>query len=535
MPVELGAEFIHGLPPETWSLIKQAGLSTFENEGSTYRFDGSRLTAASEQEQPGTAERALEDMTRWVQKHPGGRDLSFIEYVKAQAVDPLAAQAAGNYVEGFNAADQRWISVAALARQQAAEDAITADRLFRVEAGYAAIPNFLAGQFVAAGGVLILDAPVKRMSWKRSAVSVEIARGGGDPQYHSDRAIITVPLGVLHARTIEIVPRPADVLFQADRLKMGAVVHLAFVFKEKFWDPQMSFLFAPGESPPTWWTPVPHEAPLLTAWAGGPKAELLLKLIKADGDAGELLDRALATLAKIFALPMADIRSMLSSWHMHNWQSDEYARGAYSYVPVGALDAPEKIRIPVDDTLYFAGEHTDVAGHWGTVHAALASGAHAADQIIAATGAEARRSVPIDPRRYGLLGIQQRKIGLMTSAPDAIKLDAKYGDREQHDDQRHVSKRKIAQYRCGHDSGPRTFGKPHPGEDQAAHEDTEARDALLHKERGGEIQTFRTLMRANLVFLHRIGQHRCHQRTRHDAHGAEREGKEQQNRQQRRR
>lgn len=386
MPVELGAEFIHGLPPETWSLIEQAGLSTVEIEGFTYRFDGSRLTAADEQEQPGTAERVLEDMTRWVQTHPGGRDLGFIEYVEAQAVDPVAARAAGNYVEGFNAADQRWISVAALARQQAAEDAIAADRLFRVEAGYAAIPKFLADQFVAAGGVLILDAPVKKMRWKRSAVSVEIARGGGDPQYHSNRAIITAPLGVLHARTIEMVPRPADVLFQADRLKMGAVVRLTLAFKQKFWDPRMTFLFAPGESPPTWWTPAPHEAPLLTAWAGGPKAEQLLKLITADGDAGALLERALSTLVKIFALPPARIRQMLSSWHMHNWQSDEYARGAYSYVPVGALDAPEKIRTPVEDTLYFAGEHTDVAGHWGTVHAALAAGACAAHQIIAAAG-----------------------------------------------------------------------------------------------------------------------------------------------------
>ncbi len=124
--------------------------------------------------------------------------------------------------------------------------------------------------------------------------------------------------------------------------------------------------------------------PLLTAWAGGPKAESLLKLITADGDASALRDLSLATLAKIFSRPLPDVRRMLSSWHMHDWQSDAYARGAYSYVPVGALDAPGKMRNPVEDTLYFAGEHTDVAGHWGTVHAALASGADAAARIIAA-------------------------------------------------------------------------------------------------------------------------------------------------------
>jgi monoamine oxidase len=380
--VELGAEFVHGLPPETWALIKQAALSTFEIDGSVLRFDGTRLMAATEQQGP--AENALQEMSQWLQKQPSGSDLSFAEYLEVQALDPLTARAAGNRVESFNAADQQRISVASLVKQQAAEDAIGADRLFRLEAGYAALPNFLAEKFIAAGGTLILEAPVKKIVWKRSAVSAETTRAGGDFHFHSNRAVITVPLGVLQARSIEFVPRPADVLLNADRLKMGAALHLTLVFKQKFWDPNLSFLFAPTESPATWWTPMPHEAPLLTAWAGGPKAELLLKLITADGDASALRDRGLATLAKIFALPLSDIRDVLSSWHMHNWQSDAYALGAYSYVPVGALDAPGNMRIPVEDTLYFAGEHTDVAGHWGTVHAALAAGAGVADQVLSA-------------------------------------------------------------------------------------------------------------------------------------------------------
>jgi monoamine oxidase len=382
IPVELGAEFVHGLPQETWSLIKQAGLSTVEIDGPSFWFDGSRLVAANEQR--GAAEGVLEDLTQWMQKQPGGNDLSFVEYLKAQAVAPFTARAAGNYVESFNAADQNCISVAALAKQQAAEDAIAADRLFRIEGGYAAVPNFLAEKFSAAGGTLILQAPVKKIIWKRSAVTVETTGPDGDLQYHSNRAVITVPLGVLQAQTIEFVPGPSEVLFHANRLKMGAALRLTFVFKQKFWDPRLSFLFAPSESPRTWWTPMPHEAPVLTAWAGGPKAGLLLDLIAADGDAGALRDQCLATLAKIFALPLSDVRHMLSSWHMHDWQSDEYTRGAYSYVPVGSLDAPDKMRIPVQDTLYFAGEHTDASGHWGTVHAALATGLQAADLLLRA-------------------------------------------------------------------------------------------------------------------------------------------------------
>jgi monoamine oxidase len=222
-----------------------------------------------------------------------------------------------------------------------------------------------------------------------------LAGPDGDLHYGSNQAVVAVPLGVLQARSIEFAPQPGEILIQADRLNMGAVLRLTLVFKQKFWDPNLSFLFAPGESPPTWWTPAPHEAPVFTAWAGGPKAELLLELIAADGDAGALLDRTLATLAKIFALPVSQLRQMLSSWHMHNWHSDDYARGAYSYVQAGALDAPEKMRIPVEDTVYFAGEHTDVTGHWGTVHAALAAGAHAADQVM---GGAAQANLKLERR-----------------------------------------------------------------------------------------------------------------------------------------
>jgi len=373
-PVELGAEFVHGLPPATWSLIEEAALRTYEVEGSALRFDGSRLTMADIQQ--GSAEGVLEEMRQWIGQQAS--DLSFIDYLNGRVIDPITARAASNYVEGFDAADQNRISVAALAKQQAAEDAIAADRLFRVEAGYAALPDFLAGRFIAAGGELMLDAPVKKISWKRGAVTVEV----GGKQYHADRAVITVPLGVLQAEMIEFVPLPADILFHANRLAMGPVVKVVLVFKSKFWSEDLSFLLAPTEVPPTWWTPMPHEAAMLTGWAGGPKAAGLLRLVTAEGDAGALLDQCLSTLAKIFARSLVDIRQMLSSWHMHDWQSDDYARGAYSYVPVGALDAPAKMSQPVEDTLHFAGEHTDTSGAWGTVHAALATGVTAGRRIL---------------------------------------------------------------------------------------------------------------------------------------------------------
>jgi monoamine oxidase len=51
-------------------------------------------------------------------------------------------------------------------------------------------------------------------------------------------------------------------------------------------------------------------------------------------------------------------------------------------VASGALDAPFAMTLPEAGTLYFAGEHTDTTGHWGTVHAAVRSGLRAAEQVL---------------------------------------------------------------------------------------------------------------------------------------------------------
>lgn len=68
---------------------------------------------------------------------------------------------------------------------------------------------------------------------------------------------------------------------------------------------------------------------------------------------------------------------------MFDWARDPFARGAYSWIPAGALDAPTALAAPVADRLFFAGEATDAGGDSGTVHGALASGLRAADEILA--------------------------------------------------------------------------------------------------------------------------------------------------------
>jgi monoamine oxidase len=397
MPVELGAEFIHGLPPQLHAIAQEAGLQTDEFQGSSLWFSDGRWADGAEQQKK--SERILDGLKNFLAAQPRDSDATFAEYLKTLSIDGPTAETVTNYVEGFNAAHINRIGIAALDKQQQAEEAIEADRLFRVRTGYSGIPNFLARQFDRAGGNLILSTAAHKVTWRPASVSVEARHQSGTScVMHARRAVITVPLGVLQAEAIEFAPRPNEILQHANRMIMGSAVRVVLIFRKRFWSEwqlasqpsaidtalkHLSFLFTPSLLPSTWWTPYPDETAVLTAWAGGPKAKRLGQLITKDG--GEaLLNQCLGTLAKVFDCSLADLKGLLLSWHVHDWDGDEYARGAYSYVPVNALDAPQILARPVEGTLFFAGEHTDNSGHWGTVHAALATGILAAQRVLAA-------------------------------------------------------------------------------------------------------------------------------------------------------
>jgi monoamine oxidase len=192
--------------------------------------------------------------------------------------------------------------------------------------------------------------------------------------------VITLPLGVLQMGTVRFSPEPAELLHDASRLVFGHVIRISLLFDSGYWPEDLSFLHAPHELLSAWWTPMPSHTPLLTAWAGGPRAsELARRLASAT-----LTAEALGTLSRIVEVPSTRLEAALISHHAHDWTRDPRFLGAYSYVPAGALGASSKMARPVGDTLFFAGEHTDVTGHWGTVHAALGTGERAAQQILKA-------------------------------------------------------------------------------------------------------------------------------------------------------
>jgi monoamine oxidase len=379
--VELGAEFVHGRAPELWALIQEAGIETVERDGTMLRaeFGGGIV---EDDPQDDAMFRTLEELREYA-----GPDVPFAEYLAAQSMEPEDRAALLSYVEGFNAADAKRIGVHALAAQQVAEDAIEGDRTWHVRGGYAQLAEYLAAKVTEFGGAIRLGEVVSCIAWERGGVRVTT----GDAEYVAEKCIVTLPLGVLQRANrggVEILPEPSAVA-AAQRLAMGDATRFTMLFRRRWWRDapmaisqdklrDLSFLFTFGSVPAVWWTPHPEpELVLLTGWVGGPRSAAL-----AGQDAEQMGSAACVTLARVFGVAEDDVRRELISTHTHDWAGDPFSLGAYSYVPAGALDAPRAMTEPAEDMLYFAGEHTDVTGHWGTVHAALRSGLRAAAQVL---------------------------------------------------------------------------------------------------------------------------------------------------------
>jgi len=176
-----------------------------------------------------------------------------------------------------------------------------------------------------------------------------------------------------------------------DGLVMGKVIRVTLSFRQRFWEAlrpahsygsgtleAMSFLFSQDDYFPTWWTQMPSKVPLLTGWSPAQCAER----VSGQGSAFAV-HQSLKSLSGLLRVSFGELERLLADAYVHDWQSDPFSGGAYSYARAGAAHAPEELAAAVENTLFFAGEAAEISGHNGTVHGAVASGRRAARQLLA--------------------------------------------------------------------------------------------------------------------------------------------------------
>lgn len=385
--VELGAEFIHGRPPETFNLIHRSKLKAEEVSGEPFCSNEQGIGRCDFW---GRIEKVLETM-----KKEASPSQTFDQYVRSLQdpdISDADKRAACSYVRGFHAARPEEISVQSLIEGMEAEEKINGNQSYRLLSGYDRLVHALEQQRDFERSRIDLEATVTRVRWKTGNVELKVRRADvGRVAIYAPRMISTLPLGLLawsatdQGRVIFDPPLTAKTNAMA-KLRVGQVIRASMIFRRRFWAKMegdghslenMSFLFSRDPTFPTWWTEAPRDAPLLTAWAPADSAERLSSLPDA-----EIIEEAIQSLSRVLHIPVERCREEFVSAHTHNWQSDPLSRGAYSYVAVGGSDVQREFAAPLKNTLFFAGEATNFEGHHGTVHGAIQSGYRAAEEIL---------------------------------------------------------------------------------------------------------------------------------------------------------
>jgi monoamine oxidase len=366
LTLELGAEFLHGESPTITNAIRAAGLTT-HTIAPDYRLI-----------QQGYSRHVnlLEKISRIIhQADTHKSDCSFDDFLDTQNLNLADREQALGFVEGFHAAQPGAISTHSLRRGEYAAEKMPGTKQSRINEGYGALIDFLEREIRAHGGKLITSAIVRKVCWQPGQVAVTFHHGDREIFLEADAAVITLPLGVLKAGTVEFQPPLAAKREAIEQLHFGNVVKVIFEFRERWW-PEFGFLLAPDEVFPTWWTD--PRGPTLTAWAGGPKADLLLQYSSA-----QLEQFGLKTLALLFPKHAKKIPAQFVSTHTFNWAKDPCTRGAYSYLPVNGLNLPKLLAAPIADTLFFAGEATTTDAQTGMVFSAFETGLRAGRELLA--------------------------------------------------------------------------------------------------------------------------------------------------------
>jgi monoamine oxidase len=372
LPVEMGAEFIHGKLEVTLSLLKKSGIHYRPMEGDVWRKEKGKW------EKSDFIEDYADLQKKFVQLKEDMPVAEFLRmYLHEEKYTDLR-RSLEDYVSGYYAADPERASTFALRDELQDSD----EEQYRVEGGYKGLTRWLVAQVIEKGGIIAYSSPVHRIDWKTGDATVQSTK-----TIKAKKVLVTVSLGLLQNESIKFFPALPGKLEAAQRMGFGPAMKIMLQFDEAFWTKKdltegkdlgrLGFLFS-NESVPTWWTHYPTEVAQLTGWLGGSSASNLKDL---SDEA--ILEVALQSLANLFPVSPDFLKQNLKGWKVANWIKDPFVCGGYSFETVDSAEAKKVLQEPEDSTVFFAGEALHKGIETGTVEAALINGRDTAQKIIA--------------------------------------------------------------------------------------------------------------------------------------------------------
>lgn len=381
-PVDLGASWLHGVCQENplAPVISRLGLPLYRTSGDNsvlydhdlesyalFDMDGNQVPQELVTKVGEAFESILKETDKVREEHDEDmsiqRAISIVfERRPELRLEGLAHKVLQWYLcrmEGWFAADAETISLKSWDK----EELLPGGHGLMVR-GYLPVINTLAK-----GLDIRLGHRVTKIT--RRYIGVKVTVEGGKT-FVADAVVVTVPLGVLKARTIKFEPKLPDWKEAAiDDLGVGIENKIIMHFDKVFW-PNVEFLGVVSDTSYgcSYFLNL-HKATGHSVLVYMPAGQLARDIEKMSDEAAA--NFAFTQLKKILPDASAPIQYLVS-----HWGTDANSLGSYSYDTVGkSHDLYERLRIPVDN-LFFAGEATSMS-YPGSVHGAFSTGLMAAE------------------------------------------------------------------------------------------------------------------------------------------------------------
>ncbi|MGD0250617.1 MAG: NAD(P)/FAD-dependent oxidoreductase [Thermoplasmata archaeon] len=395
VPVELGAQMVHGRAAVTHQWVGRAGLSVrplavHQRSRIVVGRRVGRFPWFGLPFHPAVGGRATWQGFRTIPRalaRYDGEDRTLREFLDERSVPPAARALVDVLHAHTYATDPESIGVLGPAEEQRVATEPFGFRNFRVVEGYSALADRVA---TALGDRVRTGTQVTDIVLGQDEVLLCLAGGPDSParEVRARYVVVTVPLGVLKAGSIRFdPPLPPEKWAAIDRLGFGDAYALQMTLRGGTMRRSLGdFGILWGDTATSFHRPrvgLGEPVEVVTAFTVGHEARRRCALD----------DRAMveATVAEWDAvLPPGVTLGSVDRSSVHRWTADPWACGAYSFFSVGSGPADRKVlAAPVEDRLFFAGEATDTTGQSATIAGAISSGERAAVELLAVRRARA--------------------------------------------------------------------------------------------------------------------------------------------------
>lgn len=342
LPIELGAEFVHGSAEALVSLVEESGGRLVPDEAPHF-VKSERGFEPNDAVWQAMAELFGPERQR-------GVDRSAKDVIDGARPDPHVARMMALFIEGFHASEVGRISARSVALQMTGGD----EKQHRLADGYGQLAAAIEADVLRHQGIVRYGVPARRVEWEPGRVTVV----GEQERHRANSLVVALPLGLLKAGTVPFQPELPAARASMAQLEMGHAFRAVIRLERPLWLERglhaAVFLHAPELEVPTFWTATSEGAAQLTAWCGGSRAT---RLLGRCADDRALQHAVLQAAADVLDLPLEGFQRCVLGVHAHAFSTDPRSGGAYPYALTGA-DLGGAFE-PVNETIFFVGDYTD--------------------------------------------------------------------------------------------------------------------------------------------------------------------------------